>query len=646
MSANQLTVVNAQVLRRDAQVDEADPFDGVMLELPKESSTTILERLDVQRGFLCHAGRIHDESVSLKQWFDGKSPVVVVPVNNDYIETPEVRENNAAERLVEAGVPVSHALKALGRAYWHGGFHEFADTATSARLLVAATLKEPYNERLTLPTIDQFGCLNASGPFRETVSQDAPEIIFAPHVIGSLDPPQVTGMGQAAPRYEDLSIEELSDLEKRGAIWRGRSGYLERASRAVVRVFGFHEVSDNHPRLARTDVDYVNVDDSHARYASVPFTAFFVAPTLLMCTRSCLYDPARKTYASHFMYTHRVRASLGMLREGVDMWRCKEVEGIAQFLVDKIRSIGVELTSDKVPPGNMAVPWNDLMLFEVPAENKSSHFLLPDTHLVEKGDDLAGLYYPERPRDAWINEVMGPDGHDKPDVGLREFFDTCWGFDVKMAALGETKRSEDTGIINHTCSLLPGSGGSPLFSRYTPIRDEEGEIYTFVGISTGRCRAEHMRQLAEIEQNNTAGAAARVAKSLNMYNSAISIHHITFVLLYQQYILPEFARAPEGPYLQKLFQPYEVFVRPAILQLCHRKMLKDAEDYNEWGLAFWKRHDADSALYCFREGARMFCIATIPDMSEAELKLKDALQTNVAALVTSRLEIGTDPVFA
>ena len=34
----------------------------------------------------------------------------------------------------------------------------------------------------------------------------------------------------------------------------------------------------------------------------------------------------------------------------------------------------------------------------------------------------------------------------------------------------------------------------------------------------------------------------------------------------------------------------------------------------------------------------MFCIATIPDMSAIEIKLKDALQSNVSAVVMSVLE--------
>ena len=55
-------------------------------------------------------------------------------------------------------------------------------------------------------------------------------------------------------------------------------------------------------------------------------------------------------------------------------------------------------------------------------------------------------------------------------------------------------------------------------------------------------------------------------------------------------------------------------------------------------MAFWERHDTQSALYCFREGARMFCIATIPNMSQLEIKLKDALQSNVSAVVMSVLE--------
>jgi len=46
------------------------------------------------------------------------------------------------------------------------------------------------------------------------------------------------------------------------------------------------------------------------------------------------------------------------------------------------------------------------------------------------------------------------------------------------------------------------------------------------------------------------------------------------------------------------------------------------------------------SLHCFREGARMFSIANIPDQTEYDRKLKDALQSNVSSVIMSLKESG------
>jgi hypothetical protein len=67
-------------------------------------------------------------------------------------------------------------------------------------------------------------------------------------------------------------------------------------------------------------------------------------------------------------------------------------------------------------------------------------------------------------------------------------------------------------------------------------------------------------------------------------------------------------------------------------------MLKDADDYNEYGMDFYEHHDLQSALQCFREGAKMFTTASIPNLTEFEIELRTALQTNVSAVVVAMKE--------
>lgn len=64
-------------------------------------------------------------------------------------------------------------------------------------------------------------------------------------------------------------------------------------------------------------------------------------------------------------------------------------------------------------------------------------------------------------------------------------------------------------------------------------------------------------------------------------------------------------------------------------------MLKDADDFNEYGVDFYEHKDLQNALYCFREGAKMFSTAMIPNLQDYELELRNALQTNVTSVVVA-----------
>ena len=645
------TPVLCQVLLRDISELESDPFQEKLIhvEIQKDTPVTIIEKVNVQRGFLCHVGRIVDGTETVRGWYNGSNPMVIVPVRSDYIEAEDVRAQNPAARLVDAGVPIAHALKSLGRAYWHGGFQEFSAAATDAKKLVESTGKEPYGDRTHVATLDQFDSFGPVGPFRDSDE----ELILPPHIVGHLTQLQVRGNWSNLQRLHTLSVEERAELQRRGRIWFKRKSHLEKVSKAVVNVFGYHASSEIlTPRVGLDGCgafDEFLVDGSNQRYEVVSFTAFFVTPKLLLTTRTSCYNAETETYASHYFWTNRVRAQQGMLRENIDLHRCKEVQGITNFLVKKIRNIGVELTDDKIPPGSMAVPWNDLMLLEVDDDNKSPVYLLPGIDDITKGDDLVDICYTVRPNDSWIESVCGPKGHDLT-AGLRELSDSFKGFDQKIVSLGTVRENTDSGVITHNCSLAPGSCGSPIVCKFSPIpcsdipsngykENEEPatEILTFSAINCGRSRAEIERKINDIDNNSTSNTAAKSARSLNMYNCAFVVQHISFILLYQEYIMPEFAGKREYSYLERFLSPYNIFIKPDVLATCHRKMLKDAEDHNEWGMSFWDRHDIDTALYCFREGARMFCIATIPDMSKTETTLKDALQSNVSAVVMMKV---------
>eukprot|EP01062_Namystynia_karyoxenos_P073136 TRINITY_DN69981_c0_g1_i1.p1 TRINITY_DN69981_c0_g1~~TRINITY_DN69981_c0_g1_i1.p1 ORF type:complete len:689 (+),score=231.96 TRINITY_DN69981_c0_g1_i1:75-2069(+) len=650
---------SVHILPQGAAEGPRDPFEerSVVLDLQKDTATTVLEKCDVKRGLLCSCGRILDDGAAAKQWFDPQEPLVGVAVRHDYIESDESRQRHPAARLIDAGVHASHALRALGRATWYPGFTDFARSALEARRLVDRTGQENHARVRMLVSMDTFGGLGEVAPFREN-RQGGESLMLPPCSAGHLAPPQVRGVWRPEFSYAALSAEERRDLRRRGRLRHERRPHLERASRAVVRVFGFHPFDDPAVAAARAgaaagDADpegtfeQLMVDSSEDRFDVVPFTAFFVAPRLLLCTRACAYGDRQASYASHYMFTARAHAQLGALQLGQDLWRCKEVRGVTEFVAKKMRAMGFELPDDKIPPGNLVVPWNDLMLLEVDAEQASPAYLLPEIDPVHKGQDVASVGYHYRPDDAYVADVFGPRGHSVPTIGERAISDVFWGYERKTASFGEALRDGSVdGTVSHSCSLLPGSLGGPLLSRFEPRElpaapgGEPTQMYTFSGVNCGRTVAEIDDKISQIEANSTSEHAAKVAKSLNVNNDATTVRHLVFTLVYQHFVAPLFKGRPEGAYIEELLAPYKMFAQPELLAICHRKMLMDAEDCSEWGQDFMDRYDVDSALSCFREGARMFSIATIPDISESERRLKDALQANVSAVVMARKESG------
>ena len=118
----------------------------------------------------------------------------------------------------------------------------------------------------------------------------------------------------------------------------------------------------------------------------------------------------------------------------------------------------------------------------------------------------------------------------------------------------------------------------------------------------------------------------------------MSSTHVSLVLLYQEFIAPTVKDINHRQHLHKFLHPWSILVDSALLSKCHRAMLQDAEDDNEYGMDFYEHHDLTSAQACFREGARMYSTASIPNLSEHEVELRTALQTNVSAVVVARMK--------
>eukprot|EP00757_Euglenozoa_sp_SAG-D1_P020125 gene20125-7190_t len=95
----------------------------------------------------------------IKEWYVHKRdfPIVVVQCHNDFIESEESHSNtNHASRLIHANILIDHALKSLGRAYWHTGFNEFSRAATTCKKLIDATGNVDYATRTEVVTVNQY----------------------------------------------------------------------------------------------------------------------------------------------------------------------------------------------------------------------------------------------------------------------------------------------------------------------------------------------------------------------------------------------------------------------------------------------------------------------------------------------------------
>eukprot|EP00760_Papus_ankaliazontas_P031497 PhM_4_TR5312/c0_g1_i1/m.81901 len=593
----------------------------ISVDMQRDTALTIKSKLRMG-GFLVYFGAIPTEGAPVCEWYVmSDCPIVAINMGDVYVESEDsAASGNDLLRLLNAGLPIQHALTALSRAYWHTGFHEFSEAATMCKRLVQSMIDEgtEYHNR------SEFACvsttlkiLNNVGVFAEaSLPGEEPRLLWPPSMQGKLGEYANEWFEPVRPK---MGMEEQRDVVRHWE-WTEKTATpaLQKLSRSVVRVFGYH------PR-----------DDG--RFCIVPFTAFFVAPTLLMCPRTCAYSTENKTYAARFAFTHRVRALHGMLRPDVDLFPCTDVREVRDTIMNVIRNIGVEIPEDKLPPSFMACPWSDLMLLRVDPAHANETYVLPSPTPLRPGDRVYAIGHHTGPTPAWTEQCFGEQGYGIADVAKmkEDLLTHMWRYDIQCCSEGVVKEClDDLGTVTHTATLLPSSRGSLIC---TVSGDAEDDAVYFHGVALGRSDREIALTRDEITQNSIGDVSRREALSGNVFNTAMRTTHVCLVLVYQNFVLKELRDAVARHRVEAFLRPYDILVKSDLLHMCHRKMLKDADDANEYGTQLWEGKALDNALYCYREGARMFSIASIPNQSEYELKLKDALQSNVSAVVVAKM---------
>ena len=639
----------------------------------RHSCGAVKEKAQV-RGLLVYAAQIVSDEAVLKNWYtDSHLPIVIAEVPSNFEESDEWSKNpNQVARLLNAHVPIDLALLCLGRSYWHEGFDEFFAAASILRDLVDKSGRgASYQRRLELAC-----CIAGRKELR-------PVIVFNENTGEPMPPPLLKGDVSGGPIVDEWidrprsfagADEKAAVKDIAAKVERSLPGLTE-ASKAVVRVFGYHHVT-----VGEEGGSLASASTRRA-VRVVPFTAFFVSPKHLLTTRTALYSNEHRTFASSVRFTRRTRAMHGMLRHQVDLHDATVVPHLTDFFVSRIRQIGVNLEDDVIPPDLLAAPWNDLVLLEVsdPAQYSPHCYLLPsfasgpykptlpghrgggasspsnvdkDQDLIAKGASLYAVGYPAVPDGAWIDTNFGPLGHNalrSGEVTADHLRRQWWSFDTKACSVGgcleDVARLHNTLI--HSCTTNAGMRGSPLLEAdalvLPPAGSDDPPILTYCGIQRGRDEEELRQSRDHIASMSTSDVARNESLAFNMRNEAIPSLSMAGVLLYQEFIAPAITTMEHRRYLRQFLSPFDIFVNPTLLSACHRTMLTDAGDWNEYGMDFYEHRDLANALACFREGAKMFSTATIPNLSQYEVDLRTALQTNVAAVIVARMSVTAPP---
>eukprot|EP00668_Euglena_longa_P020888 GGOE01026005.1.p1 GENE.GGOE01026005.1~~GGOE01026005.1.p1 ORF type:complete len:615 (+),score=169.35 GGOE01026005.1:45-1889(+) len=606
--------IRCKYIRKGVKEDEDFQDVTVNVNLQEDNVGWVKDKLQMT-GFIIYFGEILPNDALFRNFYDGKEQLVVLDCNGAWLEEAGLDLSNAAYRILRQGFDMPHILKALGRAVWHEGMEEFTRYANLIKRSIEERGTKDYNNRSVRPTFNDFnGSMEIVGVFNE---YEESELYFPPNVLveafmSDEDPSETRGSRRENPWAAKRA-------HKREVL--GQKESIERASLAVVRLFGYHPVQS-----ASAAVNALSSPDEslaeQTGFRVVPFTGFFVSPTLIMACRSSNFSKQHSTYATKFAFSRRVRAVHGFLKECKDLLPCSMVRGMTDLLVDRIRNIGVEVPEDVIPPDNLATRWNDIMLFEVPEEHKNEVYLVPDSAPIGRGDMLVTVAYHSRPSQQWEEDFLKSQQDCK--FTERDVCDLFWKYDIKCCSIGEAKEDEMDGIAQHQCCVLPGSTGSPMMHHFQPA-DSNKNVFPFSAINCGTSYVALLRT----EGPFTAS-----------HNLALTVRDLSFVLVYQEYIAPRLLKAACWPSIKKFLTPFKILTEREKLHACHIKMLKDADEFNEYGMSFYEAQNLPMALHCFREGARMFSIATIPNQSEYDTKLRDALQSNVSSVVMSLKEAG------
>jgi hypothetical protein len=613
----------------------------ISLDAMRHNGGTIKDRLGGIQGLLVHGAQIIDDSAILRSWYTSSFPIVLVECAKGYAETEQWSSNkNQVARLLQAHVNTECSLQVLSRAYWQPGYQQFLDAATFLRSLVETTGTYDAQRRV------EFICLSMPrrelmpvAPFSETSGQ----LLLPPSLKG--DPTGGRYVGEWVESQRDkISVDEIERMKAEAQRVSRVSPYLVSASKAVVRIFCTHPLNHDDPL------------DEKCKLRMLSATGFFVSPRHILTARTVKHDRIHDTYAAKFSFTSNTRALFGMLQEDVDLFECREVPGQVEYLADSIRHIGVLLEQNKMPCGFQTAPWCDLMLLEVCQSRHyrgDSQYLLPELACPARNDPLFALHYVTRPTPEAMEDTFGSRGHNKQmdEAILSTQF---WHYDLKVCSFGQclTEDVKQSRVIKFNSSLMNGSRGAPLirtthvdFENDAAKRKRLGEdsggleyACTYAGIAVGRPVELVERERDNIISMSTSELARVDSLGVNMFNEGASCHHTCLVLLYLKFIAPVITNEDHRRHLHEFLGRYQVLVSKDMLNQCHRKMLKDADDYNEYGMDFYEHHALNSALACFREGAKMFTTASIPNLTDFETELRTALQTNVSAVVVAKRE--------
>ena len=611
----------------------------ITLDPMKDNVNRIKEKLGM-KALVVHSAQILEDADTVRNWYSPVFPIIVVECVKSFEETDEwARNPNLLARLLNAQVAMNCAIVCLSRAHWREGYPQFLGAASFLRQLVESTGTHDCMRRAELVCLSMGRKeLMPVAPFVEK-SRD---LLSPPCLRGDNTGGQYVGEWVDVPR-PSISAEEAALLRERSLHLRQIQDKLKDATKAMVRVFGYHPLTP--------DAGHLGED---ARQRVVAASGFFISPIHILTTRTIKFYAPANTYAQRFTFYRGVRGVHGMLRRDVELLECREVPRQLRVISEVIRSIGVEVPDSKFPAGAQSAPWCDLMLLEVVNARDAVHdhdYLLPDLSCgsLGRGDEVLALHYPSRPPEDYFTDVFGPRGYSTTRVTSEDVGTQFWDYNQLCCSFGGVQADvDDARQIKHTCSVVPGSRGAPIINGrmpYVSFERDAGKVRsaddsfacTYAGIQVGRPVDIFEAERSNIITMSTSDVARQEGLFVNMYNEAVTANHVVLILLYIKFVSPVITNQDHQRHLQKFLGPYEVLVSPEVLSQCHRSMLKDADDCNEYGMDFYEHQDLSSALECFREGAKMFTTASIPNLTQAELDLKSALQTNVSAVVVAKM---------